>query len=113
MPGQKVCVVEDEWPDLPKTALLGISLWTPTWYNIFDFQIKDFTADFEGIVTKIFDMLWEKGTAVVNSMFSFGDAQEDGPDEESWDQFSDSETWQTLRGGLDTCRRQLDSNGKL
>ena len=59
----------------------------------------------------LFNFLWEKGKAMLKSMFSFGDDQSSGGSEDSWNSFKGSETMQVIRGGLDHCRRKLDATG--
>ena len=117
MPGLKVCVVEDQWPNIVKdNTFFELSLWTPTWYNIFEFQIKSFTANFGKVVEYIFDSIWAKARAILNHMSMWGGMMNEAEvrpnqHEEQWDSFKTSESWQTLRGGLDHCRRRLDSTG--
>ena len=118
MPGKKVCVVVDTWPAISKDAMLGISLYGPSWYNIFDIKIISVTADFDGVIDQIFDFLKKKGEAILEAMKSFGtslSSEEEGGEggEAKWDEFKESDAMAATQGNDAGCRRKLDADGHI
>ena len=65
MPGKSVCVLTDKesWPEVSSDAAIGLTLFTPQWYDITQLKIKSPPFGIEQITSQIFDLIVEKAKA--------------------------------------------------
>ena len=72
MPGFSVCVLTDKnsWPELDKNSALGLSLFTPTWYDISKLVIKGAALNIGYIIESIATLIWNKAKSLVGGNYN-------------------------------------------